>query len=30
MNPSKNFEQTNFNPFNFFNDQGQDMRLKLF
>ena len=27
MNPSKNFEQINFNPFNFFNDQDQqDMR----
>ena len=27
MNPSKDFEQINFNPFNFFNDQDQkDMR----
>ena len=27
MNPSKDFEQTNFNPFNFFNDHDQqDMR----
>ena len=25
MNPSKNFEQINFNPFNFFDDQDQDM-----
>ena len=23
MNPSKNFEQINLNPFNFFNDQDQ-------
>ena len=27
MNPSKDFEQINFNPFNYFNDQDQqDMR----
>ena len=26
MNPSKNSEQINFNPFKFFNDQNQDMR----
>ena len=26
MNPSKDFEQINFNPFNFFNEQDQDMR----
>ena len=27
MNPSKDFEQINFNPFNFFNDHDQqDMR----
>ena len=27
MNPSKEFEQINFNPFNFFNDHDQqDMR----
>ena len=26
MNPSKDFEQVNFNPFNFFNDPDQDMR----
>ena len=27
MNPSKDFEQINFNPFNFFNDQDQqDLR----
>ena len=26
MNPSKNFEQIYFNPFNFFNEQDQDMR----
>ena len=27
MNPAKDFEQINFNPFNFFNDQDQqDMR----
>ena len=26
MNPLRNLEQFNFNPFNFFNDQDQDMR----
>ena len=26
MNPSKDFEQINFNPCNFFSDQDQDMR----
>ena len=26
MNPSKDLEQINFNPFIFFNDQDQDMR----
>ena len=26
MNLSKDFEQINFNPFNFLNDQDQDMR----
>ena len=26
MNSSKEFEQINLNPFNFFNDQDQDMR----
>ena len=26
MNPSKDFEQIDFNPFIFFNDQDQDMR----
>ena len=26
MNPLKDFEQTDFNIFNFFNDQDQDIR----
>ena len=26
MNSSKDFEQINFNPFNFFNDEDEDMR----
>ena len=26
MSSSKDFEQINFHPFNFFNDQDQDMR----
>ena len=30
INPSKDFEQINFNPFNFFNDQDQDPDLNYF